>query len=439
MALWNKKSKKTPDHEMVPAEAHLSPHYEQTEKGCGSGGCGSGGCHSTQNEESHDHAHEHGHHEHHEHQANDQKTSPEALIGVRHIIAIASGKGGVGKSTVTTNLAIALRQMGATVGLLDADLYGPTQPGMLGTQGTRGKTNGNGLLVPTEKHGVKVVSIGLLTEEDSPMIWRAPMATQMIQQFLGNVQWGTLDYLLIDLPPGTGDVQLTLAQNARLTGTVIVTTPQEVAVGIAKKGLEMFRQLNIPILGIVENMSGFTCKHCEKETAIFKEGGGQTLAKKLGVPFLGAVPLDPEIMLSGDIGIPIFERAPKSHAAEAFLKIAAAVDKKIEQIEHESHDSHKTHEPHESRPLENEMEIQIKTILEDQVNPSLAGHGGRVDLVEIKDGNVYLAMSGGCQGCGSAQMTIQQGVEKTLRAQVVGIKEVIDITDHKSGKNPYYK
>lgn len=293
----------------------------------------------TQPAHSHDHGHaHHGHGHSHSHAPaqpaaapapQSASAGPAALAGVKNVIAIASGKGGVGKSTVTTNLAVALKYMGATVGLLDADLYGPSQPGMLGATGQEGKTTPEGMLLPMERHGVKFVSMGLFMPGDGPLVWRAPMAMKAIHQFLGNVQWGNLDYLLIDLPPGTGDVQLTLAQQARLAGAVIVTTPQEVALGIAKKGLEMFRNLNIPILGIVENMSGFTCKHCGEETAVFKEGGGQSLAKSLGVPFLGSLPLDPEIMLSGDEGIPVLDRAPKSPASDAILQLAARFDQQI--------------------------------------------------------------------------------------------------------------
>jgi ATP-binding protein involved in chromosome partitioning len=293
---------------------------------------------------SHEHGHSHSHgHDHHGHshshapaaqaQTPAAKASPTAgsagpaaLAGVRNVIAIASGKGGVGKSTVTTNLAVALRYMGSSVGLLDADLYGPSQPGMLGAKGQQGKTTPEGALIPTERNGLKFLSMGLFMPGDGPLVWRAPMAMKAITQFLTGTEWGALDYLLIDLPPGTGDVQLTLAQQARLAGAVIVTTPQEVSLGIAKKGLEMFRNLNIPILGIVENMSGFTCKHCNHETAIFKEGGGEKLARTLGVPFLGALPLDPEIMMSGDEGVPVLDKGTDSHAAKAIMAVANRLD-----------------------------------------------------------------------------------------------------------------
>ncbi|MBC7692329.1 MAG: P-loop NTPase [Methylotenera sp.] len=251
-------------------------------------------------------------------------STPQSLSAVKNIIAIASGKGGVGKSTVTANLAVALRFSGATVGIMDADIYGPSQPGMFGANANENHAT-EGQLVPTEKHGVKFMSMGLLMGHDGPVVWRAPMAMKVIQQFISGVQWGSLDYLLLDLPPGTGDVQLTIAQQAALSGAVIVTTPQEVALGIAKKGLKMFEQLNVPILGIVENMSGFTCKHCGVETAIFKEGGGARLAKELGVPFLGSLPLDPEIMMSGDEGIPVLAKTSESPAAQAILAFSNAV------------------------------------------------------------------------------------------------------------------
>ena len=255
---------------------------------------------------------------------------PPSLAGVTNIVAIASGKGGVGKSTVSTNLAVALHHLGYSVGLLDADIYGPSQPGMLGAGRSRAGITEEQQLKPINRHGIDFISIGLLLEDDSPVIWRAPIAMKMIMQFIGAVAWGKRDYLIIDLPPGTGDVQLTLAQQAALTGAVIVTTPQHVALGVAKKGLKMFEQVRVPILGIIENMSGFTCESCHHVTNIFKEGGGLQLAGDLSVPFLGALPLDPDIMMSGDDGVPVLANGQSGRAAEAFLAIARRLHNEIE-------------------------------------------------------------------------------------------------------------
>jgi len=250
-----------------------------------------------------------------------QVETPRGLSRVKHIIAVGSGKGGVGKSTVTTNFAIALRNTGAKVGLLDADIYGPSQPGLLGVGSQQPQVKGD-FLVPLDKYGLVFMSIGLLMSEDQPVIWRGPMASKMVQQFLGNVLWGELDYLLIDLPPGSGDVQITLAQQASLTGAIIVTTPQQVALGVANKGLQMFRHVNVPILGVIENMSGFTCPHCGQNTPIFKEGGGAQLAKSVGVEFLGGIPIDPALMASGDDGVPLLEKGAESPAGKAFIDMA---------------------------------------------------------------------------------------------------------------------
>ncbi len=262
------------------------------------------------------------------HQADQQAGTP-GLSAVKNVIAIASGKGGVGKSSVATNLAVALKHSGYSVGLLDADIYGPSQPAMFGAGNDRPDII-EGRIKPLKRHGVSFISMGLLLSDDGPVVWRAPMAIKIIHQFLGNVLWDRLDYLLIDLPPGTGDVQLTLAQQASLTGAVIVTTPQEVALGVAGKGLKMFEQVNVPILGIIENMSGFTCKHCGNETAIFGVGGGKLMAGEYNVPFLGAIPLDPEIMVSGENGIPVLVKSPDSPASKAYLDL---VGKLMEHID----------------------------------------------------------------------------------------------------------
>ena len=254
------------------------------------------------------------------------------VAGVKNIIAIASGKGGVGKSTVSTNLAFALKDAGFKVGLMDADIYGPSQPIMLGAE-LQPPAAKSGMLLPTMRHGLSFISMGLFLGDGGPVVWRAPMAMKMIQQFIGNVVWGELDYLLIDLPPGTGDVQLTLAQQAQLTGAVIVTTPQEVALGVARKGLKMFEQVNVPILGIIENMSGFVCSHCGKETAIFGSGGGERMAIETGTSLLGTIPLDPEIMASGEEGLPLQIRNPNSAAANVYRRLAESLGKRVAEVE----------------------------------------------------------------------------------------------------------
>lgn len=254
--------------------------------------------------------------------------SPVALDRVRHVVAVASGKGGVGKSTLASNLAVALQAEGNRVGLLDADIYGPSQPGMLGAPKAELEIVDE-QLKPVRRHGIDFVSMGLLIGDDGPVVWRAPLATKMIMQFIGSVAWGELDYLLVDLPPGTGDVQLTLAQQASLSGAIIVTTPQDVALGVAKKGLKMFQQVNIPILGVVENMSGFTCSHCGQVTEIFKSGGGKHLAEEMSVPYLGSIPLDPEIVEAGESGAPVPLNGKESVAGKAFLALAAELKKQL--------------------------------------------------------------------------------------------------------------
>jgi ATP-binding protein involved in chromosome partitioning len=259
----------------------------------------------------------------------DLKTGKPGLSGVKNIIAVASGKGGVGKSSVATNLAVALKHSGLSVGLLDADIYGPSQPGMFGAGKDRPGIFEN-WITPVSKHGISFISMGLLPGSEGPVVWRAPLAIKIIHQFLENVLWGELDYLLIDLPPGTGDVQLTLAQQASLTGAIIVTTPQEIALGVARKGLKMFEQVNVPILGIIENMSGFTCKHCGNETPIFGAGGGKLMAAEYNVPFLGGIPLDPEIMISGEDGVPVLVKSPDSLASKAFLDLAGNLKESVD-------------------------------------------------------------------------------------------------------------
>jgi len=254
---------------------------------------------------------------------------------VKNAVAVASGKGGVGKSTVATHLALALAHSGAKVGLMDSDIYGPSVPTMLGGGAPPQPSAQPGLIHPVETRGIRYISMGLFAGRDTPVIWRGPMATKMVQQFLSQVVWGELDYLLIDLPPGTGDVQLTLTQSAPLVGAVIVTTPQDVAVGVTLRGLRMFEQVQVPILGIIENMSTFVCPHCGKTTEVFRHGGGRKAAEELGVPFLGEVPLDPALAAAGDAGEPLVsvEGAVKdSPSARAFLDIAQKLLQQVKTV-----------------------------------------------------------------------------------------------------------
>jgi ATP-binding protein involved in chromosome partitioning len=261
--------------------------------------------------------------------------APQKPKGVKNLIAIASGKGGVGKSTVAANLALALRETGALVGLCDADVYGPSQGTMFGLT-EKPEADAERRLIPLESHGVKIMSMGLLTSKETPVIWRGPMATRLIQQFLSGVAWGDLDYLVIDLPPGTGDVQLTLTQSVPLTGAVIVTTPQDVARTIAEKGLRMFQPVSVPVLGVIENMSYFVCSHCQEKTFIFREGGGKRISDELGIPFLGSIPIDPEVVLAGDEGVPIVARNPAAPAALAYRDIAARIASAVARVNFES-------------------------------------------------------------------------------------------------------
>lgn len=262
-------------------------------------------------------AEEHGH-------GAQQPQAPDNLIpGVKHVIAISSGKGGVGKSTVAANLACALALAGAKVGLLDADLYGPNIPMMMGS--VTGPEQKDGKILPVENYGVKLISMAFLVPEEAPLVWRGPMVHQYLQAFFRDVLWGELDYLLIDLPPGTGDVQLSLSQMVPLAGAITVTTPQEVALYDVRKGMAMFQKVNVPLLGLVENMSFFVCGHCGERTEIFSYGGGERAAAKVGIPFLGRIPIDPAIRDGGDTGHPIVVADPESPQAVAFRDIAKKI------------------------------------------------------------------------------------------------------------------
>ncbi|HXM77981.1 MAG TPA: Mrp/NBP35 family ATP-binding protein [Thermoanaerobaculia bacterium] len=246
------------------------------------------------------------------------------LRDVRFKVAVASGKGGVGKSTVAANLALALGKLGQRVGLMDSDIYGPSQQMMMGID-EKPFINPENQIVPIERYGVQVMSLGFLMDVDQPVIWRGPMVMKAVEQFLQDVAWGKLDVLLIDLPPGTGDAQLTLTQKIHLSGAVIVTTPQDVSLIDARKGLAMFQKVNVPVLGIIENMSYYICPKCGNREEIFKHGGGERTAKQLRVPFLGEIPLDPKVAIGGDSGRPIVAAEPDSLVTAAYLAIAGAV------------------------------------------------------------------------------------------------------------------
>jgi len=246
----------------------------------------------------------------------------ERLPGIRHVIAVGSGKGGVGNSTVSVNLAYALQQIGGRTGLVDADVLGPSIPGMLGLSTSHPlEVTGHRKIIPADRQNLKVISMGMLTKNDDPAILREAIVSKYQNMFMASVQWGNLDYLILDLPPATGDTRLTLAQNFSLSGAIIVTTPQDVSLKIARRGLRMLETVHVPILGIVENMSTFTCRHCGQDTDVFRRGGGERMSRQLGVPFLGAIPLDADIVRSGDEGRPVVLDKPKSQAAEAYLAI----------------------------------------------------------------------------------------------------------------------
>jgi ATP-binding protein involved in chromosome partitioning len=265
----------------------------------------------------------------HAHAAATPPRAGDLIPEVRHTIAVSSGKGGVGKSTVAVNLAVALREHGP-VGLIDSDVYGPDVPMMLGARGRPGMFDNR--IIPVEAHGLKMMSIGLLVNDREPLVWRGPMIHSFIQQMLKDVMWGALDYLVFDMPPGTGDAQLSLSQVIPLSGVVMVTTPQDVALLDVRKAVGMFQRLNVPVLGVVENMSVFACPHCGERTSIFGETGGQRIADEYGVPLLARIPLDPATRAAGDEGIPITLRRPESPPAAEFRQLAQAVIKRLEAL-----------------------------------------------------------------------------------------------------------
>ena len=253
------------------------------------------------------------------------------IPGVKNLVAVASGKGGVGKTTVAVNLAIALQRLGATVGLLDADVYGPNVPLMLGTS-EQPQAISERAILPVAAYGLKMISVGLLNPGDRPLIWRGPMLHSLITQFLRSVQWGELDYLVIDLPPGTGDVHLTLIQTVPLTGAVIITTPSAVALADVRKAIEMFRQVSVEVLGVVENMSYFSCPHCQGQIDVFGHGEGKRMAQLFGVPFLGEIDIDPQIRIGGDTGKPVAALGQDAPGAKSIYEIARQVAARLEAV-----------------------------------------------------------------------------------------------------------
>src|SRR3954468_13724985 len=263
--------------------------------------------------------------------AGQQVPGPQPLPGVDTIVAVGSGKGGVGKTTISVNLAIALARVGHTVGLLDADVYGPNVPLMLGTSASP-KVVGQNRIEPLEVHGLKVISVGLLNPGDKPLIWRGPMLHSIIRQFLGSVEWGQLDFLIIDLPPGTGDVALSLVQTVPLTGAIVVTTPSDVSLQDARKAIEMFRQMKVDLVGMVENMSYFVCPHCNHQTDIFSRGGAEKTASTFGVAYLGEVQLDPAIRKASDSGQPTVLAGEVSSSGKSLYDFARKVVTRVDEI-----------------------------------------------------------------------------------------------------------
>ena len=268
----------------------------------------------------------------HSHMPGQEPAGPQPLPGVNSIIAVGSGKGGVGKTTLAVNLAIALTRMGNKVGLLDADVYGPNVPLMLGSSEAPSVIGENRIL-PPERYGMKIISVGFLSPGDKPLVWRGPMLHSIIKQFLGQVEWGQLDYLVVDLPPGTGDVVISLVQTVPLTGAVVVTTPSDVSLQDARKAIEMFKQVKVDIIGIVENMSFFVCPHCHEEIDIFSKGGGQRTAQQFSVPFLGSIELDPEIRKGGDGGHPIVMEGDQSPHAKSLFAFTHKVIERTRELQ----------------------------------------------------------------------------------------------------------
>ena len=261
-----------------------------------------------------------------------QPPAPQPIPGVAAVVAVGSGKGGVGKTTLSVNLALSLAKLGYKVGLLDADVYGPNVPMMLGSSATP-KIVGDNMIEPPERYGLKVISVGFLNPGDKPLVWRGPMLHQMIREFIQRVEWGVLDYLIVDLPPGTGDVAISLIQTVPLTGAIVVTTPSDVSLQDGRKAIEMFRQVKVDLIGIAENMSSFECPHCHHEIDIFSKGGGQKTAEQFGVNFLGTIELDPEIRKGGDQGNPVALAGEDSSHAKSLYAVTRKVIDRVKELQ----------------------------------------------------------------------------------------------------------
>jgi ATP-binding protein involved in chromosome partitioning len=264
-----------------------------------------------------------------------QPQGPQPIPGVSAVVAVGSGKGGVGKTTLSVNLALSLAKLGYKVGLLDADVYGPNVPLMLGSSATP-KVVGDNMIEPPTRYGLKVISVGFLNPGDKPLVWRGPMLHQMIREFIQRVEWGELDFLIVDLPPGTGDVAISLIQTVPLTGAVVVTTPSDVSLQDGRKAIEMFRQVKVDVIGIAENMGAFHCPHCHHEIDIFSKGGGQRTAEQFGVPFLGSIELDPEIRKGGDSGNPVALAGEESEHAKSLYAFTRKVIDRVKELQAKS-------------------------------------------------------------------------------------------------------